>query len=175
MTTGLIQAIRDLAARVSEVERQNAASSRRGVVAEVDAAAGTVRLDLGDGMLSPAIPYGQFAGALKVHTPPTVGQLMTLTAPSGEMEQGLAIPTSFGGGNDAPSSAGDSNAITFGAVRIDIGAEAATVTVGGVSMVISDAGVEITGGRITHNGTDIGDTHRHGGVDRGSGTTDEPE
>lgn len=175
MTTGLIQAIRDLTARVAEMERKSAASSRRGVVAEVDAAAGTVRLDLGDGMLSPAIPYGQFAGALKIHTPPTVGQLMTLTAPSGEMEQGLAIPTSFGGGNDAPSSASDANAITFGSVRIDLDADAATVTVGGVSLVISASGVAITGGRVTHNGTDIGDTHRHGGVDRGSGTTNPPE
>ncbi|MDF3606559.1 hypothetical protein PE067_10645 [Paracoccus sp. DMF-8] len=126
-------------------------------------------------MLSPAIPYAQFAGALKVHTPPTAGQLMTLTAPSGEMEQGLAIPTSFGGGNAAPSSAGDSNTITFGAVRIDLSSDAATITVGGVTMVISGSGVAITGGRVTHNGTDIGDTHRHGGVDRGSSATDPPE
>ncbi|MDF3606558.1 hypothetical protein PE067_10640 [Paracoccus sp. DMF-8] len=41
MANGLIQTVRDLAARLAEVERQNAASSRRGVVAEVDAAAGT--------------------------------------------------------------------------------------------------------------------------------------
>lgn len=30
------------------------------------------------------------------------------------------------------------------------------------------------GGSLTHNGTDIGDTHRHGGVESGGSNTDEP-
>jgi phage gp45-like len=45
---------------------------------------------------------------------------------------------------------------------------------GDVVMVISPSGIEITGGRITHNGKDIGDTHRHGGVVTGSSQTAEP-
>jgi len=45
---------------------------------------------------------------------------------------------------------------------------------GGVKMVISPDGVAITGGTITHNGKNIGDTHIHGGVVPGGGTTDVP-
>jgi phage gp45-like len=49
-----------------------------------------------------------------------------------------------------------------------------TISSGGVTMVISPAGVEITGGTITHNGKDIGATHRHGGVVEGNDDTDVP-
>ncbi|NTF87489.1 hypothetical protein G6L46_10170 [Agrobacterium rhizogenes] len=49
-----------------------------------------------------------------------------------------------------------------------------TISSGGVTMVISPDGVAITGGTITHNGKDIGSTHRHGGVMSGSVATDVP-
>lgn len=160
--------------RLVELERKISAAQRQGVVSQVDPAQGLVRLDLGDGMLSPWVPYVQTAGALKVHSPPSAGQLMVLMAPSGETSQGFAAPLSFGGGNDPPSGAGDQHVATFGAVRIALTATGLQVSVGGVSVNITAAGLAITGGSVTHNGTDIGDTHTHGGVDRGGSSTDPP-
>lgn len=49
-----------------------------------------------------------------------------------------------------------------------------TISVGGVKMVISGSGIDITGGTIRHNGRNIGDTHIHGGVEPGGGTTSVP-
>lgn len=60
--------------------------------------------------------------------------------------------------------------------RIDIQAGASvTTTVGGVSMTVSAAGVAIVGGTVTHNGRDIGDTHRHVDVVAGPDLTGPPQ
>lgn len=170
--------IRDLAALardMAEVRRAMAQSMRPGRVAEVDPAAGTVRLDLGDGMLSAAVPYQQIAGALKVHAPPVTGQQMILMAPAGETAQGVAVPLSWGGGNDSPSSAGDENVLTFGDVAVSLDAAGLTILVGGVTVRIDASGLHVFGGTVEHDGANIGSTHRHGGVDRGSSQTDHPQ
>lgn len=58
---------------------------------------------------------------------------------------------------------------------IEISAAASiTLKVGGVTVTISGAGLAIEGGTVTHNGVDIGDTHKHRGVLPGSGITDVP-
>ena len=49
------------------------------------------------------------------------------------------------------------------------------VAVGGVTFTITKDGVDIRGGKVTHDGKDIGATHRHGGVQKGSSDTDVPE
>lgn len=164
-----------IASRLSELQRQMAASHRQGTVAAVDATRGLVRLDLGDGMLSPWIPYVQTAGALRVHSPPSAGQLMAMIAPSGETEQGFATALSFGAGNVPPSTAPDQHVIAFGDVLLTLSAEGLTAVIGGVTLSVTADGVAITGGQVTHNGVNIGSTHRHGGVDRGGSSTDEPE
>lgn len=170
----MIREFADLARRVAEMERRMAASGRSGTVAAVDAAQGLIRLDLGDGMLSPWVPYVQTAGALKVHSPPSVGQQMILVAPSGETSQGYATALSFGGDNGSPSSAGDEHVVTFGDVRLDLTGDAIVIAIGGVTLAISASGLAITGGTVTHNGKNIGSTHTHGGVDRGNDNTDPP-
>ncbi|MFO7805752.1 MAG: hypothetical protein R6V30_08815 [Paracoccaceae bacterium] len=48
------------------------------------------------------------------------------------------------------------------------------IAVGGVSFKVTDGTVEITGGKVTHNGKNIGDTHIHGGVKSGPSVTDVP-
>lgn len=170
----MIREFADLARRMAELERRMAASGRFGTVAEVDAARGLIRIDLGDGMLSPWVPYVQTAGALKVHSPPSIGQQMILVAPSGETSQGYATALSFGGGNGSPSTADDEHVATFGAVRMALTADSLAVSIGGVTLAISGAGVAITGGTVTHDGKNIGSTHTHGGVDRGTANTNPP-
>lgn len=170
----MIRELSEIARRLAEVERRLAASGRTGTAAEVDAAQGLVRLDLGGGMLSPWVPYVQTAGALKVHSPPSPGQQMILVAPSGETAQGYATALSFGGGNGAPSSSGDEHVLTFGSVRIDLTGDGLTISAGGVSVAISGAGLTVAGGGVTHDGKNIGKTHTHGGVDSGPSNTNPP-
>ncbi len=171
MTSAIIQ----LAAKVADLQRKLAASHRPGIVSEVDPGQGLVRLDLGDGMLSPWIPYVQTAGALRVHSPPSPGQMMAMIAPSGETSQGFATSLAFGGGIASPSSAPDQHVIAFGDVSLTLTEGGIVVSAGGVSFRVSQSGVEITGGSVTHNGINIGSTHRHGGVDRGGSSTNGPE
>lgn len=51
---------------------------------------------------------------------------------------------------------------------------ATNITSGG-AMTISAPDVEITSGTLTHNGVNIGDDHRHGGVDTGGGVSGGPQ
>ncbi len=60
-----------------------------------------------------------------------------------------------------------------GTIQIAAGS-AVNISVGGVTFSVSASGVAITGGTVTHNGHDIGDTHRHKGVVHGSDITEEP-
>lgn len=169
----------ELAARIAELERRTAGGVRHGVVAEVDPAAGTVRLKVGeddDGapFLSPAIPYAQTMGALKAHIPPVVGQTMTMIAPCGDWAQGLAVPASASDANPSPSGAGDTNVITFGSVTITLASGGLTIEAGGVSVSITGSGLTVSGGQVTHNGKNIGSTHTHGGIAIGSDDTGAP-
>ena len=168
-----------LLARVAELERRVSGTIRSGTVAEVDPARQRVRLDLGPGsaggrFLSPWLPYSQAGGALKVHTPPTAGQQMTVLSPSGDMKQALAVPMTFSQANASPSGAGDQNVISFGDVTITLEGGALTITVGGVTAVISAGGLAITGGSVTHNGTVIDNTQTHSDVMPGVDNTGPP-
>lgn len=168
-----------LAARLAEIERRVYGQIRHGTVHSVDPAAGTMRLKLGAAtgggdFLSPDIPYAQHAGALKAHVPPSVGQQMTILAPSGDWRAAVAVPMTWSDQNQSPSGAPDENVITFGSVHIVLKDDSLTAAIGGVTFKVSAQGVEITGGHVRHDGKDIGATHRHGGVDRGGADTDPP-
>ena len=171
--------IAELAGRIAELERRVSSGVRHGTVAEVDPAAGTVRLKIGtdaDGgdFLSPPIPYAQTMGALKAHIPPSVGQNMTMMAPGGDWRQALAIGLSASDANPSPSGAGDQNVITFGSATITLAGDGLTISVGGVSVSISGGGLAVTGGAVTHNGTNIGDDHTHSGIVPGPANTGPP-
>lgn len=150
-----MRALAEVLARLAELERKMAGSARHGVVHEVDPAAGTVRLKIGEGpdgpFLSPAIPYAQTMGALKAHVPPSVGQNMTLMAPGGDWRQAVAIGLSASNANASPSGAGDQNVITFGAATVTLAGDALTLAVGGSSITITAGGVTISAPRIDLN------------------------
>ena len=116
----------ELVSRVAELERRFAGVLRHGTVAEVDPERQRVRLDLGPAhgaegrFLSPWVPYAQFSGALRVHTPPTVGQQLTAMSPSGDFQQAVALPLTHHSGNPSPSIAGDENVVTYGNVRMTL-------------------------------------------------------
>lgn len=61
-----------------------------------------------------------------------------------------------------------------GQTVIDFQGNGVTMTVGGVSMALSAGGLAVTGGTITHNGKNIGDTHTHTNVEPGGGVSGPP-
>jgi phage baseplate assembly protein gpV len=181
--------ILELAARLAALERRVAGMMQHGTVAEVNPGEGWVRLDLGPSregpLLSPRIPYAQMAGDLSVHAPPSVGQQMTFIAPSGDIRQAVAVPMTWSDANGSPGDGADV-AVTFGDVRIDMTGGGVTITAAGATVTITGDGVAIqgdlsvegdvsfAGGGVTHNGTNIGGTHRHGGVTSGGSQTNTP-
>jgi phage baseplate assembly protein gpV len=168
-----IREIVELVARVTDLERRVAGVMRHGTVAEVDPGRQRMRLDFGPThggrgrFLSPWLPYTQFSGALRVHTPPTVGQQFTVMSPSGDFQQAVAVPLTHHAGNPSPSTAGDENVITYGnvrmtladdLVRVDVGgsllkmtAAEITLSTNGSSIVLNACGVTINGARIDLN------------------------
>lgn len=162
---------------VNEIKRRLSVMGRHGVVAEVNPAEGWVRLNLGDGdngpLLSPKLPYAQMAGALKLHAPPTVGQNMTLFAPTGDIRQAIAMPMTWSDANPTPGQSADP-VFTYGDITITIEPGAILIGIGGTAWRITPAGLSQTGGMIRHNEKDIGSTHRHGGVLTGGAATNPP-
>jgi phage baseplate assembly protein gpV len=190
-----IRELVELASRVAELERRFSGTMRHGTVEEVDPGKQIVRLNFGKDVegrpfLSPWIPYAQIAGALKVHTPPSKGQQFTLLSPTGDWQQAVALPMTWSDHNRSPSSKGDENVLTYGSVRatikddltqVHVGGTEFEITsgrvhikVGGVTVEITGGGVSVTGGRVEHDGKNIGSTHIHGGVVPGGGLTDVP-
>lgn len=168
-----------LALRVAELERRQANNFRHGTVEQVDAEKQLVRIRMGepkDGQpfVGPWVPYAQIAGALKVHTPPSVGQQMTMLNPTGDFRQAVAMPMTWSEQNASPSTKGDEHVLTFGDVRIDIKGGSLKITVGGHSIEISAAGTVFTNGKIEHDGHLIDKTHQHTEVFKGPDLTGPP-
>jgi phage baseplate assembly protein gpV len=169
----------DTLRRVAEIERRLDSTIKQGRVVDVDAAKGTVRLRLNEdsaaeAFLSPPIPYAQIAGALKVHTPPSVGQQMTIISGAGDFRQGLAVPMTWSDQNQSPSEKGDEHVLTFGSVRMVLVDDGLKISVGGVSVEITGSGVAVTGGRVEHDGKNIGSSHVHSGIVVGPANTGVP-
>lgn len=59
-------------------------------------------------------------------------------------------------------------------IVINVAGSAYSITKNGVTLTISGAGVDITGGYLKVNGVRVDETHKHGGVVPGSGTSDVP-
>lgn len=179
----------EMAMRLAALEKRVAGMVRHGPVAEVNAAEGWVRLDFGKGdngpLLSPKIPYAQTAGALKVHSPPSVGQNMTMLSPTGDPRQAVAMPMTWSGENASPGDSANP-ALTFGDVRIDLVSGGMTITIGGMTLSITGSGLSISGGDIETDQEVRGaidvigggislKSHVHGGVEPGPAATGAPQ
>ena len=175
----MIAELETLIAKVAELDRKISGMVRHGPATDVDPARQRFRMETGrsaDGTVakSPWIPYGQHAGALRIHTPVSVGQNMTALSPSGDPQQAVGIPMTWSTANASPSQSGDENVITFGNVRIELKGDRLLISAGGVSVEISGNGLKVTGGKVEHDGKNIGRDHRHTGVEPGGGQTGDP-
>lgn len=133
--------------RIDRLERRAESMMAHGTVAQVDPAKGRVRLRLGGSddkpFLSPWIPYAQIAGALKVHTPPSVGQQMTAISPCGDLRQACALPMTFSEANASPSQSGEENVVTYGGFRLTLKGDALIVE--GPKVVVDSPNVQLGG------------------------------
>lgn len=179
MTPSWVRHFRGLLSRVQEIERRLSGSAWNGKVAQVDAEKALVRHVLGkdpegNDVLGPLIPVSQPAGAMKIHSLPSVGQTMTIRSVDGDLEQGVAHPYNWNKDNPSPSQNKDEHIMTFGDVTITVQGGGIVFSVGAVTVNISSDGLTVNGGQVQHNNKDIGSTHTHTGVIPGAGLTGTP-
>lgn len=92
-------------------------------------------------------------------------------------QDGVFMPDAMGLG-DVPGGAAEGDRVVIGAnggsSYLSFDEDGLYFTAPGVTVTITGAGLAITGGTVTHNGTNIGDTHVHGGVEPGGSNTAVP-
>lgn len=92
-------------------------------------------------------------------------------------QDGLFMPDAMSLG-DVPGGGAESDRVVIGAnggsAYLSFDDAGLYFTAPGVTVSITAAGVVITGPAVTHNGKNIGDTHTHGGITPGGGTTGVP-
>ncbi len=167
------QTLSPLIERLVEHERRIGASGTSGKVTDVDPEKGLVRIEIGkdsDGtpVKGPWGAYSQVAGALKVHSPPSVGQTMMMVVPSGDIEQAVMVPLHWSNDSPSPSSDGDKHVATIGDVTISLAGGGLTISVGGTTFSFTSAGFSQTGGSVEHDSVNIGKDHVHKDVTTGA-------
>lgn len=175
----LVAVIRSIFGRLAEHERRIAGMNTPGKVVSVDHGAHKARFSIGkdvDGndVLTPWLAYGQTAGALKIHNPPTVGQTMVLRSANGDIEQAVAEPLFWSDENPAISDDGSIRKIAFGDVAITLSSGGIEVSVAGTVFSFSGDGYAQEGGTVEHNTKNIGGDHKHSGVVPGGGNSGPP-
>lgn len=171
-----------------EQERRLHGLVRIGTVTAVDPAAARARVILGGDAVSGWIPFTAIrAGGLNAWAPVTVGEQVVVVSPGGDTAQGVIVGSLPSGANGAPSGDG-------GEFRFEIGGSSISMTGDRVTMVSNGSVVEMTAGEVaitgdvtitgalavngsgvTHNGTNIGDDHVHGGITPGGANTLGPQ
>lgn len=172
----------DVYRRLAELERRARNRKRTGKVVEVDHAKGLARVELsrqgGKPFLSPWMPWQEVAsGGIKSHIPPTVGEQVTVVSENGDLtdaEISMSVPSNA---NPRPHD-GPEAVITKGESRVVIGDDEVSIA---STTICCDAttirllgDVEIEGGRLTHNGVNVGDDHVHTDVVPGPANTGPP-
>lgn len=169
--------IEQVVAQRADIQRLRAAfgkSLRIGPVAQVDAQKG-YRVELGKTsnggpFLSPWLPHPESGGQSQSWMPLSVGQIVGVLAPAGDLRQAMLIRAGFGGDNQAPSD--DLAANLFKALGVAIQIKDGKLELVGDLTVKGNLTFE--GPSVTHNGVNIGEDHKHQDVEPGSAQSGEP-
>lgn len=171
-----------LANQIADMKRQARNRKRTGKVAEVDHKKGLARVEIskpdGQAFLSPWLPWKEVAsGGIKSHIPPTVGEQVDLVSESGDLTDAVIDMSTPSNDNPRPHD-GPEAVIVKGNSRLQIGEDVISVSSSKITLTADKlqlhGDVEIEGGSLTHNGTNIGSTHVHSGVERGGADTNGP-
>ncbi|MEN5278699.1 phage baseplate protein [Brucella sp. TWI432] len=155
---------------VDDLERRLSASHMTGKVVAVDG--DRVRLELqpedsrtGKAFLSPWVQVQEAAGSTGTHFPVAIGDPFRLFSPNGELgSQSIAIRNGYTDDAKNPANNGEL-AIVHGGCGIRFA--------GGVVMIEASE-VVMKSNSLKHNDKNVGDTHKHDGVERGGDTTNDP-
>ena len=191
----LVRRIEALEYHIADLKRRQSNYVRPGVVTSFDPTTNSTVANIGDATTpvpTHPIPVFTHAGTGKSWRPLKAGQQITLLCPDGDLANAVALPGGFHDQNPAPSQSaaedienqrgngrvrGTDTAqfVEFGATSVKVEDGKITLAAGGVTVVVSGSGVAITGGEVTHNGHDIGATHRHTEVMSGPELTGPPQ
>lgn len=164
MSTTTAALIADLIFKVEELDRRLANIMRPGTITEVDHDKGLAKVNAG-GLKTTWLPWLEQAGSIRSWSPPSVGQQVHVLSPSGEPGQGWIMAAGYSDANPQPHDKGAEH-------KLQIGAASLLVSAG--KIVLTADAIELHSSSLTHNGTNISDSHVHGGVERGSADTDGP-
>jgi len=155
---------------------------RIGTVESVDLGSATAVFRGGD-VLSPPLPWMEWAGSFRTWTPPSAGEQVILLCPEGDIAGGVILRGIYS--NAFPAPANDATHQIHGAAGLVI-----TLTDDGLQ-IVAPGDVEITGnvqitGDVNVTGTVTADTdvvadsislksHTHGGVQSGGSNTGAPQ
>lgn len=139
-----------------------------GAVAKVDPQKG-YRIELGkttrgEPFLSAWLPHPESGGQSSTWMPMSVGQIVGVLAPNGDLRQGLLIRGGFGGDNQPPSE--DLAANLFKMFGIELSVKDDTVVLKGNLKVKGN--VDFEQGHLQHKGVNVGHDHKHEDVTTGS-------
>jgi phage baseplate assembly protein gpV len=171
----LPEQIADLYHKLAEMERRGRNRKRTGTIKEVDNSKGLARVLISKGgdkeYVSAWLPWKEVAsGGIKSHIPPTAGEQVDVVSESGDLTDAVIDMSSPSDANPRPHD-GPEAVLVKGDTRIVIGdgtvAITADVTITGLLTVVGDS--------VTHNGKNIGDTHKHTDVLAGGDLTGPPQ
>lgn len=167
-----------LSRKVADDARRNRNRKRFGRVVEVDAEKGLARIDLkADGASEPFrsawLPWREQAmGSMRTHFPLSVGQEVVVRSENGDLtdaEIDTSLPTED---TSRPSQSGSEYVLAdVGDTRIVVRGGEVVIATGTLKV---EAATLIEGDQLTHNGTDVGESHRHTDVEPGGALTGLP-
>lgn len=169
----LIRRLEQLEAYVNQLDRRQNNFLREAVVTEVFPSEGLARVDA-HGVVSKKSSWLTRSGDIGDWNPVTVGERVLYISPTGEPGKGLILPGGYSQQFPAPHDKGAEKVTKIGDVTIKQTGSAFIVTAGGVTVEISAAGLKVNGGRVEHDGKNIGKDHKHSGVVPGSANSDVP-
>lgn len=144
----------------AEADRRIANVLTLGTIVAIDNGAGRARVRIGD-LETPPLPVMQLrSGTIRMHWMPSVGEQVTVAAPSGDMARGFimgALPVA--GHLVAPDAASPTMDLGGGTLRL-------------IGNLYVDGNIEVTGD-VTAAGVSLVH-HTHGGVISGGANTKEP-
>lgn len=124
----------------TEVDRRIANLVRIGTIAELDAAGARVKVKLDDDLTTDWLPWlTSRAGETRTWSAPTVGEQVTVFAPSGELAQAVVGNSIFQNTKPAPATSSDQETVVFpdgSTVDYNSASNTLTVTVAGNGNVV---------------------------------------
>ncbi len=190
----LVARIETLEYHIADLKRRQSNFIRPGVVISFDPAANATVANIGSAdapVPTHPIPVFTHAGSGKSWRPLKVGQQITLLCPDGDLANAVALPGGFHDQNPAPSSSASEDIeaqrgaarlrttdtaafLECGGSSVEVQDGTITLSAGGVTAVLSSAGLAVTGGVVKHNGHDIGSDHVHTEVSPGAALSGPP-